>query len=127
MSAMTRGSCFLARFFSWRQPVRDAVLRETGREPFSPHSDLAGDCRRMTQAVREAGFVPMTRIVDYNWQDRRSPEELADYLLRHYFREEIGRKDLKEALCRAAEKHCGDDGLIEDAVFTEVLWIWWKT
>ena len=75
MGAMTRGWCFLARFRDWEQPFRDALMREMGMEPRRRFEDLQGDVAALVESVREAGYVPQVRIVDYNWSDRRTPEQ----------------------------------------------------
>lgn len=121
MSAMTRGWCFLSRFWSWKQPMRDEVLRRAGEVPHSFHSDPESDSRAMIEAVRGAGFEPHVRIVDYNWSDPRSPEEMAQTLQR-------GGRELccdTDALVRAARSLNGG-GRIDDAVYTTVAWISWK-
>ncbi|MCR5090997.1 MAG: class I SAM-dependent methyltransferase [Oscillospiraceae bacterium] len=127
MSAMSRGFCFLARFYSWDQPFRDQLMRELGMEPRRVFSDLKGDCASMIRAVSEAGFLPQTRYTDYCWADRRSPEQMADYMLRNYYAEDTNRDELYRESLRLARAHTGTDGLITDNVNTRVSWIYWKT
>ena len=127
MSAMTRGWCFLSRFYDWEQPFRDSLMRELGMEPRRVFNDLQGDVASIIQAVRDAGFAPEVRYVDYNWADPRTPEQMADYMLRTYFAEDENRDALAhETLC-LAEQHANTEGKVIDNVNTRVAWLWWKT
>ena len=127
MSAMTRGWCFLARFYDWEQPYRDGLIRELGLEPRQVFSDLKSDCSDMLRAVCEAGFVPRIKYVDYNWDDPRTPEQMADYMLRRYFTEDENRGELYRESLRIARQHAGTDGFVTDNVKTKVAWIYWRT
>ena len=126
MSAMTRGCCFLARFYSWEQPSRDALMRAMGMEPRRLHAGTEEDCAAMLRLAEEAGFAPQLRLADYNWTDERRPEEMADYLLRRYFAEQE-RAEYYDAALRAARSLAGEDGLVVDRVNTKVAWISWET
>lgn len=127
MSDMTRGWCFLARFYDWEQPWRDQLIRELGLAPRRVFDDLQGDCTAMIQSVCEAGFVPQVRYVDYNWADPRTPEQMADYMLRTYFAEDENRDALARETLRLARQHANAEGKVIDNVNTRVAWIWWKT
>ena len=126
MSAMTRGWCFLARFYDWAQPYRDRLMRELGMEPRRVFNDLHGDCASMVQSVSAAGFVPQVRYVDYNWADLRTPEQMADYMSRTYFVEAENRDALTHETLRLAKQHANAEGKVSDNVNTRVAWIWWK-
>lgn len=121
MSAMTRGYCFLSRFRSWKQPLRDEVLRRAGEEPRGFFDDPEGDCEAMLRTVREAGFEPRLNIVDYNWSDLRTPEEMADILQRGNREFHCGT----DTLVRAA-RSLSVAGVVNDAVYTTVAWISWR-
>lgn len=125
MSGMTRGWCFLSCFTAWQQPLRDAVLRRAGLEPRPQFSDPAADCAALQVAVTAAGFRPQVQVVDYAWEDRRSPEDMADYLLRHSFDDREDRAALAGRLADAARSLCGSDGTVNDRVETKVAWIYW--
>lgn len=127
MSAMTRGWCFLARFYDWEQPWRDQLMRELDLAPRRVFDDLQGDCAAMIRSVREAGYVPQVRYVDYNWADPRTPEQMADYMLRTYFAEDENRDALACETLRLARQHADMEGKVIDNVNTRVAWIWWKT
>jgi hypothetical protein len=127
MSSMTRGRCFLARFYDWAQPYRDRLMRELGMEPRRVFNDLQGDCAAMIRAVSEAGFVPQVRYVDYNWADPRTPEQMADYMSRTYFAEDENRDALTCETLHLAKQHANAEGKVIDNVNTRVAWIWWKT
>ena len=127
MSALSRGWCFLARFRSWEQPFRDRLMREIGAAPLRDLTDLEGDVSSMIRAVGEAGYAPLVRTVDYCWADRRTPEQMADYLRRRYFEGEAEAERLHDAALEAARHLCGPDGRVDDAVNTRVAWIYWNT
>ena len=126
MSNMTHGWCFLARFQSWEQPVRDELIRRMGFKPSRTTENHAADVDAMIQAVRAAGYEPFNRFVPYNWSDGRSPAEMADTLCRHCY-EETDRERIYDAALTAAKEYAGRDGRIHDAVNTTVAWIYWKT
>lgn len=127
MSGMTHGWCFLSRFCAWNQPLRDEVMRRVGLAPRAPFGDLEADCAALTQAVSVAGFRPRVQVVDYAWEDRRSPEEMAAYLLRRHWAGAENPAELVKALEEAARSLCGSDGLVPDRVETKVAWIYWDT
>ena len=102
-------------------------MRELGLTPRRVFDDLQGDCAAMIQAVREAGFVPQVRYVDYNWSDPRTPEQMADYMDRTYFAEDENRDALTRETLRLAKQHANAEGKVIDNVNTRVAWIWWKT
>ena len=79
------------------------------------------------EAVREAGFVPQVRYVDYNWADPRTSEQMADYMGRTYFAEDENRDALTRETLRLARQHANAEGKVIDNVNTRVAWIWWKT
>ena len=81
----------------------------------------------MIRAVREAGFSPQFKVVDYNWSDERTPEQMADYLARRYFDGEANVEEIRAAALRASRKLADADGLVRDGVNTKVAWIWWCT
>ncbi|MBR6352907.1 MAG: class I SAM-dependent methyltransferase [Oscillospiraceae bacterium] len=126
MSALSRSWCFLARFQSWEQPTRDALMRTMGIEPRPMMDRLSDDVAAMIRSVGEAGFTPRVEYVPYDWADERSPEEMADYLCRRYFEPEE-RERLYPAARTAAAGLAGPDGLVHDAVNTSVAWICWRT
>lgn len=126
MSALSRGRCFLARFQSWEQPTRDALMRKMGIKPRQGMENLSDDVAAMIRAVSGAGYVPLVKFVPYCWSDDRSPEQMAAYLCRRCF-EESDRERLYGPALAAAKDFAGDEGIIRDAVNTTVAWIWWET
>ena len=80
----------------------------------------------MIRAVREAGFTPQVKVVDYNWSDERTPEQMADYMARRYFDGEANVKEIYAATLRASRELADADGLVRDGVNTKVTWIWWR-
>ena len=125
MSSMTHGWCFLSRFCAWQQSVRDEVMRRAGLVPRSMFGDLEADCAALVQAVSAAGFRPQLRYADYSWSDRRSPADMADYMLRHYWDGAEGREAAAKAFEEAARSLCDSQGLVSDGVDTKVAWIYW--
>ena len=125
MSSMTHGWCFLSRFCAWQQSVRDEVMRRAGLVPRSMFGDLEADCAALVQAVSAAGFRPQLRYADYSWSDRRSPADMADYMLRHYWDGAEGREAAAKAFEEAARSLCYSQGLVSDGVDTKVAWIYW--
>lgn len=123
MSAMTHGWCFLARFSAWRQPMRDEFLKLLGIPAQPPMQSLENDCDDMLKIITEAGFRPQAEYVDYNWSDTRTAENFADYMLR--------RTDALAGVGRQRALDCAKaisrGGVIEDAVYTKVAWIYWKS
>ena len=56
----------------------------------------------------------------------RTPEDLADYMTRHYY---DGDKDIavrKKSIIEAARDLCNAEGFLVDAVNTKVDWIYWN-
>ncbi|MBR3294545.1 MAG: methyltransferase domain-containing protein [Oscillospiraceae bacterium] len=125
MTALSGRGCFVSRFASWRQPLRDRILETVCGRSAAPFGDPAGDCEALTEAVRAAGYLPRTQIVDYPWCDLRTPEEMADYLLRRSAADALLRPEMRDALVRAAEAEVQTDGFVHDEVLTTVLWLWW--
>ena len=126
MSSLSRGWCFLARFYEWEQPFRDMLMRELDTEPRSGFKDLKGDCSSMLRFVRDAGYTPAVRYVDYNWADERTPEEMADYMMRFYFSEDEDQDRLAAELLSLSKAHADGNGTVTDNVNTRVAWIYWK-
>ncbi len=126
MSMITTGWCFLSRFFSWSQPFRDLLMTEIGVKPRQMHRNLEEDCSQLIRNIETAGYRPCVRYVNYNWEDHRTPVQMADYLLKNYFKE-AEQDRYSQELLRFAEKHADMNGLVTDAVHTQVAWISWKT
>lgn len=127
LSRLTRGWCFLARFYSWDAPAETELERRLGladRPRFT--RDLAADCAGMARFAREAGYAPETVYMDYDWADRRGPGEFAERFCSRYYGAEP-EPEMKKSALRAAESMAGADGAVADAVRTRVAWIWWKT
>lgn len=127
MSEMTRGWCFLARFYRWSQPLRDELMRRVGVAPRSAFGDLKSDCEEMLRIIREAGYTPELAFTDYNWADPRTPEQMAGYMKRFFFAEEEDGDELCRRIEAAARDEAGEDGTLTDTVNTKVAWIYWKT
>ncbi len=122
MSAITNGFCFISRFTDWSQPIRDEFYRLSGMKPaHSMNSEkLRKDVEDFTALVKEAGFSPDVQIVDYNWEDLRTPQEAAARFAGCDSGEDFDRS-LNTVL-----KLCNENGKFADAVNTKVAWIYWK-
>ncbi len=128
MSNITRGWCFVARFYDWHQPFRDRLMRTMGMMPRPAfESDLKADCDNMIRAVSEAGYLPWVKYVDYNWSDKRSVEGMTDYMYRNYFADSSDKELLRMKAFAHLKGMCDADGMINDNVNTKVAWIYWKT
>lgn len=126
-SGMTRHWCFLSRFYSWEQPFRDRLLRDLGLTPRSPFDDLKVDYSELIRTISLAGYMPQNRLVDYCWSDDRTPEEMADYMLRNYAEQAPDMPDFREQVLRRCRDLADETGVIRDPVNTRVAWIWWNT
>lgn len=123
MSRMTRGFCFLSQFCSWKQPLRDELLRRVGLPPRSLHERPEEANAALLSELAKAGVHPQTRDEPYDWEDLRSPREVAEVMIRFYELDPA----LAPTLEKAAAELAGEDGLVGDAVYTTVRWYWWKT
>lgn len=123
MSGMTCGWCFLARFSLWRQPMRDEFIKRLGITAQAQAQSLDSDPADMLKIISGAGFEPQLECVDYNWSDMRTAEDFAEHMLR--------RTDALANVSRQRAVECAKtlsrDGAIEDAVYTKVAWIYWKS
>ena len=126
-SAMTHGTCFTARFYDWKQPFRDRMAEMVGAVVEPRMTGLKEDCQQLAKDVKEAGFEPSVKIVEYNWEDRRSPEEEIAYLFRHDFKDLSDTEAAKAKAEEAIKSLTEDDGMVTDNVNTLVAWIYWKT
>lgn len=124
MSGMTRGFCFLTRFFSWSQPDRDMLMKKLGVEAQARFSGLKEDCDSLLGAIREAGYSPDVLVTDYNWHDERSIDEMCSYMRRNY--SEAMENISDDALRAAVESMCTEN-VFFDRVYTKVVWIYWNT
>ncbi len=128
MSRMTHGWCFITRFYEWHQPFRDSLMTAVGLAPHPAFErDLEADCAEMISAVKEAGYAPEADCVDYCWADRRTVDEIADYMRRNYFSQEPDADVLHERLRAHLRGICCNDGTVSDGVNTKVMRIYWKT
>lgn len=125
-SAISNGCCFLSMFYDWRQPQRDAMFQTAGLNKRSLHGDMKAGCAAMLELVRKAGYEPEIRYEDYCWQDERSPEAEADYILNRYYEAHEQSPELKAQLTAAAEA-LSHGGVFTDRVDTKTAWIYWKT
>lgn len=126
LSALTKGWCFVSRFASWSQPLRDRVLRGAGLEPESPHGGAEKSCAALYEAVRALGSVPFTVEQPYDWEDVRSPAEMAESLFNRLSPERKSDLAVRDRLLAAARRAADPDGLLRDAVFTTAFWLYWK-
>ena len=128
MSRMTRGWCFVARFYDWLQPSRDALMHIMGMEPKQIFErDLKVDCADIIRAVSAAGYMPRVKYVDYDWSDKRSVSEMTDYMYRNYFGDSPNKEILRMTAFAHLKGMCDAEGMIDDNVNTKVAWIYWNT
>ena len=127
MSAMTHGWCFLARFYEFRQPLRERILSEVREEAMPLHGDTQGDCASMIRCVEEAGYTPLITYTDYDWADQRTPDQMSRYLLDRCFPCAEDPSAIYEELLQITRSLAEADGMLNDTVYTKVAWIRWKT
>ena len=126
MSGITHGWAFVTRFYDWKQPFRDQITQETGIAS-NAFDDLKGDCEKFFNSVKEAGFDPEIRYVDYDWADERTPQQMTDYFLRNCCEDESENDLIRATVMDAVTKHCNADGKVIDDIQSKVAWIYWKT
>ena len=125
-SNMTHGTCFLARFYTWDQPFRDRLAKEMGLDDTITKTGILDDVNDVLKAIKDAGYDPKVKLVDYNWSDDRTPEEMADYLYRHIWINYDNGEELKAKCIDACKNLSEKDGTVTDAVYTKVAWIYWS-
>lgn len=127
MSEVTDGWCFVTRFRNWAQPCRDALLEALGLPVGSNRmGDMQQDCTELIRMVSALGYTPLVRYTDYNWADVRSSREMVEVLCRSCFEQEPGEEE-KQAMAERIRDRMDENGQIEDAVFTKVMWLYWNT
>ena len=128
MAKITHGWCFISIFCSWEQPYRSKMLLETGirNEESLPDFTERG-VQHMIEMVRAAGFDPKLDYVPYNWSDERTPEEMADYMVRHFFFEDEDKVEKYDKLLEYSKRAAGEKGTVSDEVKTKAAWISWYT
>ena len=127
MAKITRGWCFISTFCEWKQPYRSRMLVETGirdEDSLSDFTERGG--QHMIDMVRSAGFEPIVDYAPYCWSDERTPEEMADYMVRHFFFGDEDKDEKYEKLLAYSKAAAGDKGVVHDEVQTKVAWISWK-
>ena len=127
MSSISRGFCFLSRFFDWEQPFRKKLFEAIAYEPQEKFFwNMKGECAKIIEAVSRAGHTPHVKHTDYNWSDTRSIEEEADYLYRNSFSAQENGEELKEKAVKYMVETYGENAEVVDNVNAKVLWIYWK-
>jgi len=122
MGALSNSWCLISRFSKWSQPPRTDLLGRAGVPVSSSFSErLAKDCADMIQGVSRSGFLPMIKYVDYEWEDLRTPENIADYLTGYY---ELSTEQ-RNSLLVSAESMVDENGYFHDSVTAQVLWLYW--
>ena len=80
----------------------------------------------MIEMVRSSGFEPVVDYAPYCWADERTPEEMADYMVRHFFFEDEDRDVKYKKLLEYSKAAAGEKGTVTDEVQTMVAWISWQ-
>lgn len=126
MSTVTDGWCLLTQFYKWTDPLRAEFCRRLDLPEKPIFNDLEGMCAGIIQSVAAAGYTPLVTYQHYNWCDLRTPEESAERFLSRYFEAAPGEA-VKNAALQEAKAMADDLGKIQDAVNTNVAWIYWTT
>lgn len=124
MSSVSRGWCVLAKFASREEPFRDALLKHLGLGNFERETQ---DPSELIRCVNAAGYRAYSRTVPYNWSDNRTPEEMADFLLRGRLSEVGDRDACRAEIIQYCTEHMGADGAVADVVKAQAVWIYWNT
>ncbi len=127
MTKITRGNCFLAAFFRWEQPYRSAMLLGTGiadEKGLTDYTERGG--RQMIETVEGLGYCPRVDYAPYCWADERTPEEMADYMVRHFYFSDEDKDEKYAKMLEYSRAHANEDGKVLDEVRTTVAWISWK-
>ena len=126
-SSLSRDWCLLTNFVSWRQPLRDRFYRALGFDPVRSMAGGLDSLASLEKLVEQAGYEPHVRYEDYNWQDERSAEEAARYLIRRHPAMDKEDPELFKRALEVAGGLCNEKGIFPDRVFTRVAWLSWKT
>ncbi|MBR0481277.1 MAG: class I SAM-dependent methyltransferase [Firmicutes bacterium] len=128
MAKITHGWCFISTFCEWKQPYRSKMLLETGimdEDGLSDFTEKGG--LHMIEMVRSLDFEPVVEYAPYCWSDERTPEEMACYMVRHFFFEDEDKDEKYKKLLDYSKAAAGEKGTVSDKVETKVAWISWKT
>ena len=127
MHSLSRSCCFISRFTDWRQPFRDGLLRYAGLDINAmDRTNPAPDTAAFIETVKKAGVNAEFKYVPYSWCDRRTPEEMADYMLERLNLPERETGDIRKRFVEYSALHADSDGCVADGVDTVVVWISWK-
>jgi len=127
MSDITIGWCFIARFYEWNQPFRDKLLSLLDLKDENPFgSNLKQDCEIIFESIVSAGYCPIVKEVEYNWVDKRTIEEMADYMCRRYLPVYENMDEIRNKIITVLKNECDENGYANDDVNTKVKWIYWK-
>lgn len=127
LSAITHGWCFVTNFVSWQQPLRDKFYTALGLDPSESMVGSREDMDTLISAVSAAGYEPQLRCVPYDWLDIRSPREAAEYLIKRHSAMDEQDEDLLAKAEAVAAGLCNGRGEFEDAVHTQVAWLYWRS
>ena len=127
MSDLSKGFCFLSRFYDWKQPFREKLYNDICFNPENSFfRNMKEDCAKIIESVSKSGYTPFVKYASYNWFDKRSAEDEADFLYRQSFSELENGMDLREKALKYMVDNYGEGALMIDNVETKVLWLYWK-
>lgn len=127
MSSLTDRWCVVTTFAEWKQPDRDRMEEVAGvktEHRLSPHRAIKEN--GILEVIENAGFKPEVKYAEYDFSDLRTPDEMAQYYIRHGNRG-VADDNLYEKIKKATAELIDDDGLFHDRVNATAAWIYWKT
>lgn len=130
LNLLSCGWCFIAGFTDSDAVLRRQILeaigfsepQKTDEKPELKHTTMA----QLTEMARELGYHPETVIVPYDWADRRTPEQQSDLMRRRYFQHSGKAEEYKQKALDYLRRTADPDGMVSDAVHTQVQWSFWK-
>ncbi len=131
MSSMSSGWCIMAKFVDWKQPNKDAMLKRACLPEDVRYQVGKPTFDKLYWKLRNLGYRPYTKLVEYNFRDLRTPEQMAStYLVQNKakYSGEHPVEDPKEVSARiveAAASLSNENGLFDDAVYATAGWLYW--
>lgn len=126
MTDISNAWCFVSRFSRFTASARDRLMEHAGVRNEPVMEKVSEDVANIIQCVSRAGYLPMVKYVPYLWQDLRTPEEQAAYLLRRYQFPDQDPEEVRRKILHSISGLLDDDGMFHDAVQAQVAWIYWN-
>ncbi len=132
MSSMSSGWCIAAKFVDWKQPNKDALLKSAGLPEDVKYQVGKATFDHLYWKLRNIGYRPHTKLVEYNFRDLRTPQQMADSYLVQNKATYSGKdpvedpKDVSSRIISVASSMANEEGLFDDAVYATAGWLYWN-